>query len=591
MKIKQLLILIVALVFSACSVNHQPYLDKNVKGPISKVSVIAMKSGLKIEFRNNKNHTLEYMKEKCKTNSDELLSSILNKSGILGELTARNIEHINFGEKTDYIMTIEPIRYYSENTNLCEPTVVDYEITLIDSKELTKNWDTKRKVDKITSFTKKTDKKIVWRDIITWDYKKNPTTNDKNVNHYFNEKLSKSFEKTGLFPQKVMDINSAIIKNQEKYKKNREKKRKANNAKYQSDSMRFLSSINCNIKDRLAIGYSKKSNALCLGKLSFINAKKDFNSQRLSMLNATQKQTVFTLKNSTCPVISSIEAGGSKYDKNVAFKKTYKTQILEHFNNKCHIDVIDGINFMTCGEKNKSYFLELSYSNENRIYKKYMIQVGNLCFDKLKKYYNNDELDSKWRTMYGSNRFGFDAQGYNILTDSKYDIEGFDYENWDKNGINKLTKTKYDIEGFDINKISKDGTDKDGWNPHLKKFVKKKIEKKYHSMDIVKFDSQLKNNLYNRSYYNNLSYIKEKDGFKLVGKKVYGDIQKPNKIETYYFRSAREKLLDLDKPKKPIMKEALVLERVDVREFDKYGYDKDGYDKNGWNAKLKTFRK
>ncbi|RXJ68257.1 hypothetical protein CRV08_08375 [Halarcobacter ebronensis] len=591
MKINQLIIFAVALLFSACSVNHQPYLDKEVKGPITKLSVIASKSNLKMQIKNNPKYTIENIKEKCKNNSDEVFNSILNKSGIYGELTSRNIEHINFGEETNYLMVIQPINYYSKNENACEPTKIDYEITLADISGITKDWNTKTKAKRINELAKQLKKKIIWKDIITWDYDINPTTNDKNINHYFNEKISQSIDKTGLFPPKVIDINKAIIINQEKYKKNLEKEKSTSTAKYQSDSMRVLSAINCNINDRLAIGYSKQSNALCLGKLSFINAKQDYSSQKLSMLNASEKHTIFTLNNSTCPVIATSEASGSKYDKNVSFKKAYKTQILEHFKNRCREDVIDGINFMTCGEKNKSYFLELSSSNENRIYKKYMIQVGELCFDKLKKYYNNDDLDSIWRTMYGYNKFGFDAKGYNILTDSKYDKDGFDYNNWNKDGINRLTKTKYDIEGFDINKISKDGTDKDGWNPHLKKFVKKKIEKKYHSIDIVKFDSQLKNNLYNRSYYNNLSYIKEKDGFKFVGKKVYGDILKPKKIETYYFRSAREKLLDFDKSNKPIMNDALVLEKIDTREFDKDGYDKDGYDKDGWNAKLKTFKK
>ncbi|WP_024954480.1 hypothetical protein [Sulfurospirillum arcachonense] len=352
-----------------------------------------------------------------------------------------------------------------------------------------------------------------------------------------------------------------------------------------------LSYIKCsNIADRFDTGYSSKVKAMCLGKLSFIDVKSRVKSQKLSMLNAISIQTFYKLENSSCPDIVISKASGSKLDDKVSFKSTYKNQLLKHFDHNCLVDTIDGINFLTCGKNEKSYFMELSFSNNQKIYKKYMVQTGQKCFNKFKKYFNKDNLDDAWRSKQGYNTDGFNDLGHNILTDSIYDLKGYDYKGWNKDGINKITKTKYDVDGLDIHKLHKDGVDKDGWSPKLKKFVKKGKESRPYSFDVIKLSSQMKDELYNRSFYDDVRYIKTQTGFDLVGKKIYGKKSKPTKIVQYYFKSARKKLLDFDKPKQSIMKQRLILDKKVTRSFDKDGYDKDGFDKDGWNKKLKKFR-
>ncbi|WP_299573027.1 exopolysaccharide Pel transporter PelG [uncultured Leptotrichia sp.] len=91
-----------------------------------------------------------------------------------------------------------------------------------------------------------------------------------------------------------------------------------------------------------------------------------------------------------------------------------------------------------------------------------------------------DYYDETGWTFDGINRQGFNREGYNVWTKSKYDYANFDFQ-----GINKNTKTRYDERGFDNNQIhSKTHTkydergfdyggkhkdtgteyDKDGWN-------------------------------------------------------------------------------------------------------------------------------
>ncbi len=63
--------------------------------------------------------------------------------------------------------------------------------------------------------------------------------------------------------------------------------------------------------------------------------------------------------------------------------------------------------------------------------------------EKTKDYYNEEG----W-TFEGINRKGFNREGYNIWTKSRYDYANFDFQ-----GINKNTKTRYDERGFDNNQI------------------------------------------------------------------------------------------------------------------------------------------
>lgn len=91
-----------------------------------------------------------------------------------------------------------------------------------------------------------------------------------------------------------------------------------------------------------------------------------------------------------------------------------------------------------------------------------------------------DYYDENGWTFDGINRQGFNREGYNVWTKSKYDFANFDFAGINKNThtkydergfdnhqIHNVTHTKYDERGFDYEGKNKDTGrefDKDGWN-------------------------------------------------------------------------------------------------------------------------------
>ncbi len=91
-----------------------------------------------------------------------------------------------------------------------------------------------------------------------------------------------------------------------------------------------------------------------------------------------------------------------------------------------------------------------------------------------------DYYDETGWTFDGINRQGFNREGYNVWTKSKYDFANFDFAGINKNThtkydergfdnhqIHNVTHTKYDERGFDYEGKNKDTGrefDKDGWN-------------------------------------------------------------------------------------------------------------------------------
>ena len=90
------------------------------------------------------------------------------------------------------------------------------------------------------------------------------------------------------------------------------------------------------------------------------------------------------------------------------------------------------------------------------------------CFDKTdeKGFYiegRKKGIHKETNTKYNSN--GFDKNGYNKLTNSTFDKEGWNYYGFNKERINKETGTLYNIEGWDIKSFNKEGIHKEtGFN-------------------------------------------------------------------------------------------------------------------------------
>lgn len=582
---------LVVLFITGCAKNNPnksiAYQNSSINKKITESTVLYIKDkSYVIQVKNVKKANRNI----CLKESKRVLNTLSSKTGLSHELVARNITDIPFGQKNKSMFIIRPIKYISTDAYTCHPDSLSFEVRLIDTEELTKNWSGKTKAEKVNILYKSYMKNVIWFKNFTWNFKTNKFIDDKNTNPILFREISNALDETNLFPPRIMNINEAIAKRAQDLKKKNSLKKENKELDERTKTLNTLAYTGCsNMKGRFDFGYSSKSKAMCLGKLSFVNVFNKYASQEFSILNANTSQHTFKLENSTCPKIVVTQAIGSLDDKNVSFKHTYKKQLLKHYKNKCSIDTIDGINFLACGNKLKNYFMELSNKNDNRIYKKYMVQTDRMCFNKFKKYFNQDKLDDTWRTKYGYNEKGFNFLGHNVLTDSSYGPDGFDLKGWNKDGINKKTKTLYNEDGFDVKGLHKYGVDADGWSTKLNKFVGKKVKRNL-GFKALKLNTDVKNKFYNRNFYDEVSYIKAEKGFLLLGKKLYGDKKKPKKIELYYYRSVKGKLLDFENPKSSVWGKTLVLDKKVVREFDKNGIDKDGFDRHDWNKKLKKFR-
>jgi len=590
---KYILVLSILFLFTGCANKQSIGVTYNTKykNKITDSAFIWTEKGTRLKYRDT---GTKGILNKCKNESKKLYRYLSSNHSIDDDFRARDIEIKYLNSPVKVLVNISPIEYYSADVTSCKPTSLKFGVILSDIDEISKNWKGRLDRKKLKKLSNIPDEKTIWRGTFNINFSENKALDYNNKDFDNLRKIViTELEKSGLLLPYVRTIKDAKNLRKDEISRINKKKKLSKDKLSRSKTLNLLESIDCSkIKDRLGHGYGKNSKALCIGNLSFTNAKVKSKSQKLSMLNATTSRTVYKLENSTCPMIVASEDSGSKQDDSVDFKHTYKDQLLKVYNKNCQIDNIDGINFLTCKKDGKKdYFLELSFINDNRIYKKNMLQMGKMCFDRFKRHFNKDNLGTIWRTKYGFNKDGWNYIGENILTDfSMYDKDGYDYDGWNKDGINKYTKSKYDKNGFSLSGSNIHGIDKDGWSSKLKKFVKIKDKNDVLPFEILELKTLLKNKIYNREFYDNLIYEKTKDGFYMVGKKIYGSKKKPEKIEKYYFRSAKSKLLDLDNPNKSIMKERLVLEKKIVRTFDKNGYDKDGFDKNDWHGKLKKFR-
>ena len=159
--------------------------------------------------------------------------------------------------------------------------------------------------------------------------------------------------------------------------------------------------------------------------------------------------------------------------------------------------------------------------------------------------------------MKAYDKFGFDENGINKYTGTKYDVKGFNkngytHDGFDRKGINKDTGTKYDKDGYNILGYDKDGYnrkgyDKDGYN--RKGFA----HDGFHRDTGTKFDPEG----YNRSGYNAEAFNRE--GI--------------NRITGTRFD---KKGFDING-----------IHETTGTKYGTDGYDKTGYDKNGFNKKGK----
>lgn len=556
-RILKFIVLIGVFLFSGCasSVNN---ISKNESYKrLDEVAVIGRQKELVIT-----NSTLKYepkpQEEKCKQQSRLIINQILNVSDFVDHLKARDIKINYFTDKESpkRLLIIQPIKYSSFGFE-CSYVSSVVQISLYEIENIPR--DNLMEQDKINvekMIKNLTDKNLIYRENFYLDSKFNTyksimereiafwgnsaVTNERNIDVFFKRVIDEL--------AKVMIFPSATIKTLETIRKEKE-----------------LSLLECKFQNNeFNLGYKKANNVLCIDKIGLSDAKVNNTMSRLEVLNANSGKTDYLLKNSSCNNLSVTYAHGSKNDKMVAFDKTYKTQILEFYNNQCTINQFGEVNLMDCTkDKEHEYFLENSKIYENRIYEKNLVQMDKLCFSQFKKVYENESSDKLWQTKHGYNELGWNSFGDNKITNLKYDQDGYDAAGWNKEGIHKQTKTIYAPNGFNKQGVHEDGTDKDGWNPKLKKFVNsKRNDNNIFYFNPRDFKTESNNSLLNASNYDKVSYLKENDGFKLVAEKHYKKDNKLIAIEKYFFKSTDAPLLDINNPNKSINK-SIILERTE----------------------------
>jgi hypothetical protein len=494
-KIVQTCILVgLALLTSGCvgAISNVSYNEK-YKNKLSESLIVTKLGGTNVSYKHRKEAKngmgdvcLKKAKElnnylyKNNTIDDEFLSRNITITTLNDEFVSRKIARTTLNEKNTRILTIHPIKFHSEDIGSCFPDTLMILVELYDVEDLTKEWKGKITKQKLDKLLKSNQRVLIWKTTFKLNFHKDgKRLNEKDVLDNLSPLIITELDKTGLLPTKTK-----TLKEVENIKI---KIKRLNNKK---DRYKLLSAINCSsMTEKLNFGYNPKYNALCLGKLSFTDVSIVTGSEKKATYNTISKTKEFALKNSTCSAIAVSSVYGSKNNTDVNIELTYKNQLLNNYNNNCNIDNIDNINFLECQSKDgKDYFLEMSHNNKNRTYKKQLIQMNELCFNKFKQYYKKENLDNEWRIPYGYNTMGWDYYGYNISTKTKLDSNGYDSEGWNKNGINKYTKTEYDKEGYSQEGFNINGVNRNGFSKKENKFIKRIVSNKFPE-SVLKFET------------------------------------------------------------------------------------------------------
>lgn len=581
-KVVQICILVsIVLLTSGCigSISNVSYNEK-YKEKLTESLIMNRYGGMRISYKFN-HYSKENLLETCKKKANELNSYLSKNNTIDEEFLARNIKLTTIQNARERVLIITPIEYKSEDTSSCTPKTMLVTAKLYDIEDLTKNWKNENLVQKMDKLINSKKRTLMWEATFDFNFYKNGIKlKEKDVLDNLSNLVINELNKTGLLPRKVKSIEEV-----------REIQAKRRLEKEKQSKISHLAKINCSkIKSNIGIGYDSKSHIMCVGNLSFSDASLVSSKKTMAFLNASQSTHKYELKNSSCKAFALSYVSGSKNDSGVNFDSTYKDQILKYYENSCEVKQINNINFLSCKKNDDTgYFLENSEVFDKRIYKKELLQMNKSCFNKFKQYYNKENIGSEWRTPYGVNNLGWNAFDENVFTKSKYDKDGYDVKGWNTQKINRHTNNEYGVDGYTFDGMDKDGVNRNGFDVKQKKFIRY-VSGESFPFKINQFKSSAKNKLYNSNYYSDVKFVKQKDGFQLVAEKIYGDKDKPEKIEIYYYRPEKGKFIDLENPKAAVFDKKLILEKKETRLFDKNGLDEDGYDINNWNPKLQKRR-
>ncbi|NVJ53671.1 MAG: hypothetical protein HWD90_08235 [Campylobacteraceae bacterium] len=525
-------IIISIFIFTGCAANMNNINNISKKEEYSKLNEITMigyKKGTQITYRRS---TLAQCKVDYKLVSDKVLRfAFLQEKFMMRDIDIKYIT--NNSEPISRVLIVRPALYN------CVSKLVDVEVTLYDIEKVSQKWKNQEKKDSIKDLTELKDSNIIYRKVLTL-------------------KQADIMKKdSDVLAESIIKALSNVIE-LPKVKKDLEAVQKEQAIKY----------TNCYNAPSSDFGLWQKNNrTLCIGSVGLQKAKRISSKSNSSILNVNTGQQYYKINNTTCKDMVLTYARGTKEDKEVSLKNSYKNQILKYYDNKCKVEKIDEVNFISCEkDKTKEYYLENSKIYEDRIYDKNLVQMDEMCFDKLKETYTLKKDTQAWQTIYGSNNLGWDTFGVNSFTKTKYDMSGYDINGWSKEGINKYTNTRYDKNGFTKDGDNKYGVDKDGWSSVLNKFVSVKSvnsNSNNPSFKVRDFESTSKNEIYNRSNYDKVYLRKENNGMRLIGEKVIKNNGKKVKIKKYIFESNEKDypIFNLKNPKGPIYK-SIKLEKV-----------------------------
>lgn len=499
---------------------------------LDEVSIIGAYKDTKIQYRKG------MILSVCQNRYKNISNSVMHVPNLTEELKRRNI-HIKYIEGNSLPikrqLVVKPVFFD------CIGNSVNVEVSLYDMEEISQSWFKKEKKEIIKELTQLPENQLIYRKILTLNYfdvyKYKADKKIEDVTEELTPMIINELDSVLSLPPITRDLKTV----------------------QQEESLRWVNI--CEKQSKVFGLWVNKNKVLCVGTVGLEKATSKVAVKSLNILNASTGTTDYALENSSCRNLKVSFAQAEKNDTSAEFKYTFKKQVLSYYDNQCKVSQFDDINLMDCTKNGKhEYYIENSKVNDNRVYEKNLVQMDNVCFEQFKKTYQDKQKDKLWQTVHGANKFGWDSFGFNHITQSKYDIKGFDIQGWNKEGIHKSTGTKYNPDGFTVTGENKDGIDSDGWNPKLKKFVKVKKGKSNSTPSFVarEYKTRAVDELFNRDNYDKVSYIKEKDGFKLLAEK-----RNKNIIKKYYFKSKEGVLLDFDKPKESVIK-PIELERTET---------------------------
>ncbi len=211
-KIYGMIFVAVILLFTGCSRYDVNNISSNPKyqEKLTDLLFISKSSSTKIRYHKGHNNL-----EKCKVKYKKLQDFVLSENTILEQLKEREVKlnYMGEGDHPKRLLVLSPVELHSSDFLMCDAKDFTISISLYDFEKISKEWDGKRKHEKVKDLTNLSNDILIYKKLYTARFETKPYNHNEINNALMNWKdslITVEREK-----EKINDLYTRIIKDLE----------------------------------------------------------------------------------------------------------------------------------------------------------------------------------------------------------------------------------------------------------------------------------------------------------------------------------------------------------------------------------------